>query len=163
MMRLANVANTPKAMSLLGMPLSLRKLGLLLMACRSSCLRQNVITLAALLLVSFSFAPLAQAQTTVCAKVKIEIKQKLSLERQAFDAEMKINNTTDTGAVENVSVVIKVTDDAGTPVAVTDNPNDLSAKFYVRLSNKENISDVEGTGAVAPNEVCVNSGHQRFR
>ena len=39
------------------------------------------------------------AQDTVCARVKIEIKQKLTLERQAFDAEMKINNTTDTGVV----------------------------------------------------------------
>ncbi|MBM5575369.1 hypothetical protein [Deefgea sp. CFH1-16] len=37
----------------------------------------------------------AQAEETVCAKVKIEIKQELTLERQAFDAEMKINNTTD--------------------------------------------------------------------
>ena len=29
----------------------------------------------------------------VCARVKIEIKQELTLERQGFDAEMKINNT----------------------------------------------------------------------
>lgn len=95
-------------------------------------------------------APLAQAQETVCARVKIEIKQELTLERQAFDAEMKINNTTDTGVIENVSVVVKVTDENGTPVAVTDNPNNLSAKFFVRLSNKQNISDVDGTGAVNP-------------
>lgn len=39
----------------------------------------------------------AWAQETVCARVKIEIKQELTLERQAFDAEMRINNTTDTG------------------------------------------------------------------
>jgi hypothetical protein len=90
------------------------------------------------------------AQETTCARVKIEIKQELTLERQAFDAEMKINNTTDTGVIENVSVVVKVTDENGTPVAVTDNPNDLSAKFFVRLSNKENISGVDGTGTVSP-------------
>ena len=63
-------------------------------------------------------APVA-AQETVCARVKIEIKQELTLERQAFDAEMKIHNTTDTGVIENVAVVVKVTDEAGTPVAVT--------------------------------------------
>lgn len=95
-------------------------------------------------------APSAHAQETVCARVKIEIKQELTLERQAFEAEMKIHNTTDTGVIENVSVVVKVTDENGTPVLVTDNPNDLTAKFFIRLSSKENISDVTGTGTVRP-------------
>ena len=96
------------------------------------------------------FASGAYAQETVCARVKIEIKQELTLERQAFDAEMRINNTTDSGLIENVSVVVKVTDENGVPVAVTDNPNDLTAKFFIRLSGKQNISDVTGTGAVSP-------------
>ena len=98
--------------------------------------------------VSGFFASTAHAQETVCAKVKIEIKQELTLERQAFDAEMKINNTTDSGLIENVSVVVKVTDENGAPVAVTDNPNDLSAKFFIRLSGKQNITDVIGGGTV---------------
>jgi len=91
-----------------------------------------------------------RAQDTVCARVKIEIKQELTLERQAFDAEMKINNTTDTGVIENVAVVVKVTDENGVPVRVSSDPNDTTAKFFVRLSNKENISDVDGNGAVNP-------------
>ena len=86
----------------------------------------------------------AWAQETVCARVKIEIKQELTLERQAFDAEMKINNTTDTGVIENVAIEVKITDEAGTPVLATDNPNDLSAKFFVRLSNKQAIAAVVG-------------------
>ena len=73
----------------------------------------------------------AQAQDTVCARVKIQIKQELTLERQAFDAEMKITNSTETGLIENVSVVVKVTDENGTPVAVSESPNDLSAKFFI--------------------------------
>lgn len=92
----------------------------------------------------------ALAQETVCARVKIEIKQELTLERQAFDAEMKINNTTDAGVVENVKVEVKVTEEDGTPVAITSDPNNLSAKFFIRLSNKQNISDVDGTGSVGP-------------
>lgn len=92
----------------------------------------------------------ATAQESVCARVKIEIKQELTLERQAFDAEMKINNTTDTSVIENVGVTVKVTDENGNPVAVTDNPNDTSAKFFIRISSRENISDVEGTGSVNP-------------
>jgi hypothetical protein len=94
---------------------------------------------------------LAYAQETVCARVKIEIKQDLTLERQAFDAQMKIINTTTTGVIENVSVVVKVTEENGTPVAITDDPNNLNAKFFVRISYKENIANVDGTGTVNPN------------
>jgi hypothetical protein len=95
------------------------------------------------------------AQETVCARVKIEIQQELTLERQAFDAEMKIHNTTDSGVIEDVSVDVTVTDENGTPVAITDNPNDLSAKFFIRLSNKENIAAVDGNGVVNPKTTAV--------
>jgi hypothetical protein len=97
----------------------------------------------------------AQAQETTCARVKIEIKQELTLERQAFDAEMKINNTTDTSTIENVAITVKVTDEAGTPVAITDNPNDLSAKFFIRLSSKQNIDAIDGTGKVTPRSSAI--------
>ncbi|CAN7322003.1 hypothetical protein [Rhizobacter sp. LjRoot28] len=97
----------------------------------------------------------ARAQDTVCARVKIEIKQELTLERQAFDAEMKINNTTDSSVIENVSVMLKVVDETGAPVPVSDNPNDLSAKFFIRLSQKQNIANVEGTGSLAAKTTAV--------
>lgn len=97
----------------------------------------------------------AEAQETVCARVKIEIKQELTLERQAFDAEMKINNTTDTGVIENVDVVVKVTDETGTPVLVSSNSNDLAAKFFIRISSRENISAVDGTGSVSPKTTSI--------
>lgn len=90
------------------------------------------------------------AQETVCASVKIQIKQQLTLERQAFDAEMKINNTTDSGLISNVSVVVKVMEENGTPVAITEDPNASGAKFFLRISNKQNISDVSGSGSVNP-------------
>ena len=62
-----------------------------------------------LALLAAGLTPLAApAQETVCAKVKIEIKQELTLERQAFDAEMKINNTTTSSVIEDVSVVVKL-------------------------------------------------------
>jgi len=94
----------------------------------SSLLRPQTLRAAArsLLLAALAATALpALAQETVCARVKIEIKQELTLERQAFDAEMRINNTTDTGVIENVSVVVKIADENGTPVAVSDNPNDV--------------------------------------
>lgn len=93
---------------------------------------------------------LALAQETVCARVKIEIKQELTFERQAFDAEMKIINSTDTGVIENVSVVVKVTDEAGTPVLISGDPNEIGASFFIRISGRDNISGVDGNGVVAP-------------
>jgi hypothetical protein len=101
------------------------------------------------------FAAAALAQETVCARVKIEIKQELTLERQAFDAEMKISNQLDGSSLTEVSVVVKVTDEQGTPVTITDDPNNLNAKFFIRVSNKENISDVDGTGAVGPSSTAT--------
>lgn len=117
----------------------------------------------ALVLTCLAVVAPAAAQETVCARVKIEIKQELTLERQAFDAEMKIHNTTDTGIIENVSVVVKVTDEAGTSVAVTDDPNNLSAKFFLRLASKQNINAVDGTGGAAaqsPAQCCSRSAAQ---
>jgi len=92
----------------------------------------------------------AHAQETVCARVKIEIKQELTLERQAFDAEMKISNTLDSSSLSEVGVVVKITDEAGVPVAVTNDPDNLSAKFFVRVSSMDNIADVAGNGVVSP-------------
>jgi hypothetical protein len=40
--------------------------------------------------------PATLSAETICARVKIEIKQELSLERQGFDAMMKITNGIDT-------------------------------------------------------------------
>ncbi len=45
-----------------------------------------------------------QAQETTCARVKIEIKQELPCERQAFDVGMTINNTTDTSSIDNMVI-----------------------------------------------------------
>ena len=49
----------------------------------------------------------AKSAETLCARVKIEIKQELALGRQAFDAQMTVNNTTADGVISNVSVMVK--------------------------------------------------------
>jgi len=92
----------------------------------------------------------AHAQETICARVKIEIKQELTLERQAFDAEMKISNTLANASLSDVGVVVKVTDETGVPVAISYDPNDTNAKFFIRLASRNNIDNVEGTGTVSP-------------
>lgn len=97
----------------------------------------------------------AGAQETTCARVKIEIKQELTLERQAFDAEMRINNTTESGVIENVAIEVKATDETGTPVRMTSNPNDLTAAFFIRVSAKQNINSIDGAGTVAPASTAI--------
>ncbi len=100
-------------------------------------MRRNLfVRICAGLAILFALAVPAFAQETVCASVKIQIKQQLTLERQAFDAEMKINNTTDSGVISNVSVVVKVMEENSTPVSVTEDPNASGAKFFIRVSNK---------------------------
>lgn len=100
-----------------------------------------------LLIASWSF-PVA-AQETVCARVKIEIKQELTFERQAFDAEMRITNTLPSTALDRVHVDVWVTDEAGQPVTITTEPNNLSAAFFLRQTRTESIANTDGTGQVA--------------
>ncbi len=61
----------------------------------------------------------AQAADTECAKVKIEIQQKLTMERQGFDAMMKINNGLTTASLDKVNINVKFTDDAGNSVVAS--------------------------------------------
>jgi hypothetical protein len=94
-------------------------------------------------------SPSALAEA-LCAQVKIEIQQELTLERQAFDAKMRINNGLDTLSIEDVSVTVNFQDDNGNSVSATNDPNDVGAAFFIRIDSLANISDVSGTGSVAP-------------
>lgn len=103
-----------------------------------------------LVLFGISFSSASYSADPVCARVKIEIKQELTLERQAFDATMKINNGLDTTSLDNVSVNVTFKDEAGNSVKATSDPNDTSASFYIRIDSMSGISDVSGNGKVAP-------------
>ncbi|WP_428623320.1 putative Ig domain-containing protein [Sedimenticola sp.] len=90
------------------------------------------------------------AAEPVCARVKIEISQELTLERQAFDAMMRINNGLDNLSIDNVNVTVSFQDELGSSVLATSDPNDTTAKFFIRIDSMDNISDVSGNGSVAP-------------
>lgn len=87
---------------------------------------------------------------TVCAVVKIEIRQELSLERQAFDAEMKIANGLTTAAIENVSGEVQFKDEQGNPVIASSDPSNTTAAFFIRVDSMSGIADVAGAGRVEP-------------
>jgi hypothetical protein len=61
----------------------------------------------------------------VCAEVKIEIQQELTLERQAFDAHMKIHNDLDSLPLKDVTVVVNFKDEEGHAVVATSDPDRL--------------------------------------
>ncbi len=105
------------------------------------------LTLAMLLLLpSASFA----ASDAVCAVVKIEIKQELTLERQAFDAVMKITNGLDTVSIDNVNINVTFQDENGAAVLATSDTTSTTAKFFITLDRMTNISAVNGTDSIAP-------------
>jgi len=98
----------------------------------------------------FAWPQQAIAEDTVCAKVNIKIVQEVTLERQAFDAHMRINNGLTTSPLENVDVEVFFTDDSGGPVLASSDPNATDARFFIRLDTMTGINNVTGTGTVAP-------------
>lgn len=85
-------------------------------------------------MIIFSPAP-SPASNSLCAVVKIEIRQELTLERQAFDAHMRINNGLPHISLENVNVVVTFADEEGTPVLASSDPNNTEALFFIRADS----------------------------
>ena len=90
------------------------------------------------------------AADTVCARVKIEIKQELTLERQAFDAHMRITNGLAGIMLDNVRVDVAFSDEDGNSVPAGSDPGNTDALFFIRPDSMENIHDIDGSGTVAP-------------
>ena len=97
-----------------------------------------------------SAQPAAAAVDTVCAQVKIEVKQELTLERQAFDAHMRINNGLSHISLENIDIEVSFTDEEGTPVPASSDTGNTEALFFIRRDSMENIDAVDGSGSIGP-------------
>ena len=79
------------------------------------------------------------AEDTLCATVKIEISQELTLERQAFEATMRINNSLDSFELNNIGVDLVFRDEDDKPVIVSSDASASTADFYVRLDDTTGI------------------------
>ncbi|HUT69840.1 MAG TPA: choice-of-anchor U domain-containing protein [Desulfatiglandales bacterium] len=102
-------------------------------------------------LIGLLFSSLALAvDDSLCARVKLEIKQELTLERQAFDAHMRITNGFDHIGLEDVNVNVTFSDEEGDTVLASFDPNDPNALFFIGLDSLENIDNVDGTGSIQP-------------
>jgi hypothetical protein len=113
---------------------TMRKLGIVLMLVVGAWLRPDEV----------------HALDSVCARVKIEIKQELTLERQAFDAHMRITNGLSHISLENLRVTVSFADADGSSVLASSDPDNTDALFFIRLDSMENIDDVGGAGIVEP-------------
>ncbi len=100
------------------------------------------------LLIAVVYPYKAQAEETLCAEVVIEIQQELALERQAFEARMRITNALDTLSLDNVLVDVLFEDQEGNPVLATSDPNNTSAAFFIRIDDLNGVSAVDGTGSI---------------
>lgn len=89
------------------------------------------------------FAAHVHAQESLCAVVKIEISQELTLERQAFEANMRITNSLDSMALEQVKINILFEDSDGNPVLASSDPDNDSASFFISLDDHTGINSVE--------------------
>jgi len=94
--------------------------------------------------------PAISSAEPVCAVVKIEIQQELTLERQAFDARMVINNGLDTLSIDNLSINVNFTDENGLSVLASSDTTSTTAKFFIRVDSMQGVSDITGTGSIAP-------------
>ncbi len=91
------------------------------------------------------------AADAVCARVKIEITQELTFDRQAFDAHMRINNGLDTLPLENISINVNFTDESGGTVEATYEQEDSDAKFFLELDSHDGLENgISGNGKVQP-------------
>jgi hypothetical protein len=102
----------------------------------------------------------SQAQEALCAEVKIEILQELTMERQGFEALMRITNSLDTFSLENVSVKVLFKDADGNPVVATSNTSASNAAFFIRKDDSQDVSGLqEGadgylhSGSIAPKKI----------
>ncbi|WP_397608680.1 SdrD B-like domain-containing protein [Silanimonas sp.] len=109
---------------------------------------------AAAWLMALVFASNALAQSGgICAEVRLEIRQRVSLERQAFEAVLKINNGLDGISVEDLAVNVVFTTPEGLPVIASSDPSNTSARFFLRRDLLSGVNAIDGTGVVAPKSV----------
>ncbi len=88
----------------------------------------------------------AQQEVGVCARVKIELDQKVAITRTAFRATLKIGNSPVNVPLQDVSVTLDIRDSGNNPA---------NAKFGISNPVLTSISDVSGTGTIVPGTQAV--------
>ncbi|NBD95243.1 MAG: hypothetical protein GVY11_02050 [Gammaproteobacteria bacterium] len=82
--------------------------------------------------------------------MRIEIQQELTLERQAFDAHMRITNGLDTTDLENIEINVWFLDSDDNPVLASSDPDNDDAAFFITQDETSGITGgISGNGTIA--------------
>jgi len=87
-----------------------------------------------------------RGEDSVCVRVRIEIDQELSLERQGFEARMNLKNGA-AAELQSVSVTVNFADKDKNPVVATSDPNNTTAKFFIKLTSSATLPETLAAGA----------------
>ena len=94
----------------------------------------------------------------VCSEVKIEIKQQLTLERQAFEATMTINNGL-TVPLTSIGVDVNFADKDGNAIPATSDTSQVenpdNPGFFIRILSMTNVDSVDGQGSIISGQEAV--------
>ena len=92
-----------------------------------------------------------QQQQGVCARVKIEILQELTLERIGFEATLEVTNNDGADPITDFSAELTFEN----PQLSTNGIHDAGPLFFVRAPQLENVNDVNGGGIIGPTKKAV--------
>jgi hypothetical protein len=98
----------------------------------TNCRMRLASIIAVWIILSWILAASVFGQDSICARVKIEILQELTLEREAFEARMTINNGLAGIPIEGVGVTVKFAEATGREVRATSDSTDLTSTFFIR-------------------------------
>lgn len=84
-------------------------------------------------------------EDAVCAGAKIEIVNELTMERQAFDATMRINNNLEAISIADINVSVIFMDELGVEVLASSDPNtkDPNVRFFITIDRYTGIDGLE--------------------
>lgn len=82
-------------------------------------------------------------KNAVCASVTVQLSQKLTMTREAFDGTLEIFNGHPTDKMDSLSVNIQITDENGVP---------SNGFFEIQTKSLTNLSDITGSGKIPAQE-----------
>src|SRR5882724_11085517 len=92
-----------------------------------------------------------EQQSGICAPVKIQILQKLTLERVGFLATVTITDNTANDAITDFAVNLTFEN----PQLSTNGVNDASSQFFVQPPTFQNIQNASGSGVIQPGQTAT--------
>ena len=96
--------------------------------------------------------PAQQQFQGLCARVKIEILQELTIERIGFEATLEVTNNDGEDPITDFFADLTF---EKPPSETNASPQDAASLFFVRAPTRENINDVTGSGVIGPTRKAV--------